>query len=224
VSVDQVYQIVLLAVAKNLQQGYVSPNDFYIAINQAQRGYLDYLKGEYQRFQIQRPIAVVQFGQNESIRTSLAPLVYGAILPIYNNTGISPFPNDFEEVDNLWTLYGMYDIRFVQQPRLANFKRSTIDPIADNPVYLIKHEGFQFYPEDLGFANLSYYRTPPSIVWAYVEDSNGNPVYDPTRSQDPVWSETDIYQIIVRALQLLGVSMQYQGVVQYATQIKEGGQ
>ena len=223
-SVDQVYQIVLLAVAKNLQQGYVSPNDFYIAINQAQRGYLDYLKGEYQRFQIQRPIAVVQFGQNESIRTSLAPLVYGAILPIYNSTGISPFPNDFEEVDNLWTLYGMYDIRFVQQPRLANFKRSTIDPIADNPVYLIKHEGFQFYPEDLGFANLSYYRTPPSIVWAYVEDSNGNPVYDPTRSQDPVWSETDIYAIIVRALQLLGVSMQYQGVVQYATQIKEGGQ
>lgn len=223
-SVDQVYQIILLACEKNLQQGYISPNDFYLTINQAQRGYFDYLKGEYQKYQLYRPISVVQFGENESIRTSLAPLVYGAILPIYTNSGISPFPSDFEEVDNIWTLYGMYDIRFVQQPRLANFKRSTIDPIAQNPVYLIKHEGFQFYPEDLGWANMSYYRTPPSIVWGYIEDFNGQPVYDPSTSQDPVWSESDIYQIIVRALALLGVSMQYPMVVQYANEIKERGQ
>ena len=223
-NVNTVYEIWKLGLSKNLQQGYASPSDFYLCINQGQRSYMDYLKGEYQRFQIQRPIAVVQFGQNESIRTSLAPLVYGAILPIYNNTGISPFPNDFEEVDNMWTLYGMYDIRFVQQPRLANFKRSTIDPIADNPVYLIKHEGFQFYPEDLGWANLSYYRTPPSIVWGWVEDSNGTAVYDPTTSQDPVWSETDIYQILVRAWALAGVSMQYATVIQYANEVKERGQ
>jgi hypothetical protein len=221
--VNQMYKIVLLACAKNLQQGYVSPDDFYTAINQAQRSYLDYLKGEYQRFQIQRPIAVVQIGQNEAIRTSLAPLVYGTVLPV-DNTGLAPFPSDFEEVDTMWGLYGIYDIRFVQQPRLANFKHSTIDPIAENPVYLIKHAGFQFYPEDIQYAALSYYRTPPSIVWGYSYDSNGRPVYDPSKSQDPVWSETDCLQIIVRALAILGVSMQFGAVVQYANDVKNTGQ
>lgn len=217
------YQIVTLAVSKNLQQGYVSPQDFYTAINQGQRSYLDYLKGEYQKFQIRRPIAVVQFGQNESIRTSLAPLVYGAVLPV-NTSGVSLFPSDFEEVDTMWTLYGMYDIRFVQQPRQSNFRRSVIDPIEENPIYLINHDGFQFFPEDLEWAKLSYYRTPPSIVWGYVYNSNGVPTYDPTTSQDPVWSETDCLQIIVRALAILGVSMQAPAVLQYSNEIKNGGQ
>jgi len=215
---------VQLALSKNIQQGYSTPDDFFFSINQAQRSYLDYLLGEFQRYQLQRPIAVVQFGQNERIRQSVAPLIYSRILSPNTTTGIAAFPSDYEEVDNMWGLYGFYNIRFIQQPRLQSFYRSTIDPIVENPVYLLKHEGFQFYPEDIGQTSLSYVRTPPSIVWGFVYDSNGIPVYDPTTSQDPIWSETDCLQIIVRALSLLGVSMQFSGVIQYANEIKERGQ
>lgn len=223
-TVDQVYKVCLLAMSKNLQQGYLSPDDFYTSINTAQRSYFDYLKGEYQKYQLRRPIAVVEFGQTEQIRQSLAPLVYGTVLTINPATGISPFPNDYEEMDNMWSLYGFYNIRFVQQPRLDSFYHSTIDPIVQNPVYLIKHEGFQFYPTDIGQSRLSYLRTPPSIVWGYVEDSNGIPVYNPATSQDPVWSDSDILQIIVRALAILGVSMQFGAVMQYAQEVKTQGQ
>lgn len=223
-NVNQVYQVMSFIVAKNLQQGYLSPSDFYTVINQAQRSYLDYLLGEYQKYQPTRPIAVVEFGQTERVRQSLAPLIYGTVLSPDSVTGVAGFPSDYEEVDNMWGVYGWYNIRFIQQPRLQSFYRSTIDPIAENPVYLIKHEGFQFFPENIGQTRLSYVRTPPSIVWGYILDSNGIPVYDPTTSQDPVWSETDIYQIIVRALAMLGVSMQFSAVSQYAQEIKHNGQ
>ncbi|HRP30453.1 MAG TPA: hypothetical protein PKV73_01110 [Agriterribacter sp.] len=213
-----------LACAKNLQQGYLSPQDFYFSINQAQRSYLDYLKGEYQKYRDKRPIAAVEFGNSMQVRTSLAPLVYSTFLPINSSTGIANFPSDFEEVDSMFSAYGIYDIRFVQQPRLSNFRHSSIDPVTENPIYIIKHEGFQYFPGDIGQAYMSYYRTPPSIVWGWVEDSNGVPVYNPATSQDPVWSETDILQIIARALAILGVSMQAAAVAQYANDITKNGQ
>lgn len=218
------FQIWKLALAKNLQQGYGTRDNFYLSINQGQRSYLDYLMGQYQKYQIHRPIAVVQFGQNQRIRQSVAPLIYGAILNIDANTGISDFPADYEYVDNMWGVYGFYNIRFIQQDRLDSYIHSEIDPIATNPVYLIQHEGFHFFPQDMGTARLSYIRTPPSIVWGYSLDSNGREVYNPSTSQDPVWSDTDCMQIIVRALQIMGTSLQLDVVNQYASEVKNIGQ
>lgn len=226
-NVNQMFQVWTYGLSKNLQQGYGSPNDFYICINQAQRSYTDYLLGEYQKYQIQRPIAVVEFGQNERIRDSIAPLIYNTILPINSTTGIASRPSDFEYTDAMWGVYGNYNIRFIQQDRLDSYVHSEIDPVVANPVYLLRHEGFQFFP-DRPFgenqAAMSYVRTPPSIVWGYVEDSNGIPVWNPATSQNPVWSDTDMLNIISRALMIVGVNLQFSTVMQYAQDIKNGGQ
>lgn len=226
-NVNQMYEVCQYAVSKNIQQGYLSPQDFYTSINQAQRSYLDYLLGEYQQYQVTRPIPIVSFGGNERIRDSLAPLIYNIFLPINSSTGISPFPGDYEYVDNMWGIYGVYNIRFIQQDRMDSFVNSEIDPIAENPVYLIRQEGFWFHPtRPFGYdqARMSYVRNPPSIVWGYTEDSNGLPIWNPATSQNPIWSETDCLQIIVRALAIVGVSLQFGTVLQYSNDIKKTGQ
>jgi len=225
--VNQVYNVILYASAKNKQQGYVSPADFYTIINTAQRSYLDYLLGEYQKYQVQRPIAVVEFGQNERIRDSISPLIYNAILPINPTTGIASRPSDYEYIDAMWGVYGNYNIRFAQQDRLDSYIHSEIDQVTTNPVYLIRHEGFQFFPDrpfNENQAKMSYVRNAPSIVWGSVNDSNGRAVYDPSTSQQPIWSETDMMNIIVRALQLVGVNLQLGTLIQYSQEIKNGGQ
>ncbi len=190
----------------------------------AQAGFLDYLLGEYQKYQIRRPIAVVEFGQNERIRESLSELIYSIVLSPNTTTGIAPFPSDYEYTDNMWSLYGFYNIRFIQQDRLNDYVRSTIDPVTTNPVYLIQHEGFHFFPENIGNARMSYVRKAPPIFWAYTLDGNNRPVYDPINSQQPIWSDTDIYQVIVRALALVGVNLQLGVVIQYSNEIKNAGQ
>jgi len=226
-TVDTAYSIMKYAVGKNQSQGYLSPADFDVSINTAQQQYLDYLLGEYQRYQVRRPIAVVEFGQNERIRDSISPLIYSAVLPINSTTGIASRPSDYEYVDAMWGIYGNYNIRFVQQDRLDSYVHSEIDPVASNPVYLIQHEGFKFFPDrpyGENQAKMSYVRTPPSIVWGYNLDSNGIPVWNPATSQDPVFSDTDMYQIIVRALMLVGVNLNYNQVMGYADNVKQGGQ
>lgn len=221
-TVQECYVLMQYCINKN-QQGFFSPADFNTTINIAQKSYLDYLLGEYQKYQIRRPIAVVEFGQNARIRTSLAPLIYGAVLNVYD-TGICALPSDYEYQDAMWGLYGHYNIRFVQQDRLDSYVHSEIDPIHTNPIYLINHEGFQFFPENIGMAKLSYVRTPPTIKWAYITGSNGRPIYDPLNSIDPVWGDTDILQIIVRALAIVGCNLQFNVVMAYSNEIKSNGQ
>lgn len=208
--VNECYTLMRYCVAKNKQQGYLSPDDFNVAINSGQRMYLDYLLGEYQKYQIRRPIAVVEFGQNERIRDSISALIYNDILPINSTTGIAPPPSDYEYTDAMWSIYGNYNIRFVQQDRLDSYIHSSIDPILENPVYLIRHEGFQFFPErpfGENQAKMSYVRKPPSIIWGEARDSNDRPVWNPATSQNPIWSETDILQVIFRALQFVGCNL-----------------
>lgn len=222
--INRVYSIVKYCAGKNLQDGYVSPEDFFTIINSAQQQYLDYLLGEYQKYQVGRPVAVVEVGNKEKIRDSIAPLIYNITLTPNTTTGISAFPSDYEAVDAMWGVYGFYNIRFVNQPRLASFHNSRIDLINDNPVYLLKHEGFQFYPTNLGLARMSYVRTPPSMVWGYVLDSNGIPVYNPSTSQQPVWGDVDMLNIISRALRMIGVNLESATVSQYANEVKNIGQ
>lgn len=223
-TVDQIYSLMKYAVAKNIQMGYLAPDDFNITINMAQDSYMDYLKGRYQNYQVRRPIAVVEIGENQMIQQSLSQLIYGTLLTVNPTTGIAPFPSDYEVNNAMWGQYGYYNIKFVQQDRLDSYIHSAIDPIATNPVYLIQHEGFHFFPETIGTTRLSYYRTPPPITWGYDLDGNGLPVYSPIKSQQPVWADLDILQIIVRALQIVGVNLQLGVVMQYSQEIKQGGQ
>jgi len=222
-TVDDVYQIVTYAVGKNLQQGYVSPADFNLIINQAQKSYVSYLLGSFQQYQPGRPTARVEFGQNSVVRQRLSPIIYQTNLAI-NSSGFSSYPADYLQVDAMWSLYGYQRIREVQQNFLYSTYNSVIDPIADWPIYTIEDVGFRFFPVTLGSAKMSYVQQPPDMIWGYVLNVNGVPVYNAATSVQPVWDDATILEIIVRALRLVGVNLQYNDVSAYANQIQVQGQ
>lgn len=228
--VDFAYTLVKKILAKNIQQGYASPSDFNTFINQAQLMYLDYLLGEFEQYQYQRPIPRVQFGMNQQTRQSLTPLI-GPFSPLtIDANGFSAYPDDFQQVDAMMTTDDMA-IRYCQQHQKQAFLKSRIDPVATNPIYLIEGNddteqdgGFRFYPIELGSAKLSYIKTPPEIKWAFTTDANNRPVYDPVNSFDPVFYDLDMMEILARTLRMFGVSLQANAVSQYATEVKSVGQ
>ena len=222
-TIDEIYQLVLYSTAKNLQQGYVSPDDFNLTINQAQQSYTAYLLGSFQQYTPGRPVARVEFGQNTIIRTRLAPIIYWDILTV-DPAGYVDYPNDYLQTDAMFTEDGYQRIRAVQQDSLYSFYNSTIDPIATNPIYILEDTGFHFFPEDIGAAKLSYVANPPDMEWAYTLDGNGIPVYDSASSIQPVWDDASILEIIVRALAIIGVNLQLNTVQQYSMSIKNQGQ
>lgn len=225
--VNEVYELCKFCVAKNTAQGYLSPDDFNRTINVAQRSYIDYLLGQYQQYRAKRPIPIVALGETQRIRTSLAPLISEEFISVDIASGIGQFPYGFMQVDAMWGNYGYYNIRFTEQDRLSANVRSVIDtPTNDtNAVYIIRHEGFQFFPHEIGSVTCSYVQDPPYITWGYTNDPvTGIPVYNPATSSQPVWDNTDILNIVVRALAIIGVNLQLGVVQQYSQEIKMQGQ
>lgn len=221
-NVNDVYRICQYAVNK-AQNGYLTPAEFNLTINQAQISYQDYLMGEFQQYQYGRPQARINYSQNENTRQRLTPLITKTTLTINTGTGLAPAPSDFLQVDAMWKPDGLHRVRFVPQDSLYSYHSSQIDPIEDNPIYLLQNDQFQFYPIDLGTAILSYVKSAPAIVWGYTTVS-GRPVYDAGTSVQPVWAEIDILEIITRALKLIGLNLQDGAVMQYANQINQTGQ
>lgn len=218
------YNVVLQVLAKNKQQGYVSPDDFNTNINIGQFGLLDYLLGEFQQYAGGRPVARVQFGMNESVRQRLTPFIQRAVPLTIDSSGFAPYPADYQQMDAMLTTT-LNRVRFVAQHKEYSYINSQIDPVATNPIYLIVDSGFQFYPTTLGSALLSYVRTPKTINWGFVPDAiTGLPVYAAGSSTDPEWYDVDCLDVIVRALAIFGVNLQLQQVEQYANQIKMQGQ
>ena len=224
------YRICQFAVNK-AQNGYLTPSEFNLVINQAQVSYQDYLLGEFQQYQYGRPQARITYSQNENIRQRLTPLITEATLTINSTTGESPYPADYVQADTVITT-DFKRVRYVQQDSLYSYYNSEIDPVATNPVYLIEPSKFQFYPKNLGTAILTYVKDAPEIVWAYTIVS-GRPVYSSagglsviptTGSAQPVWDNVDLLEIITRALKLIGLNLQDGMVEQYANQITQTGQ
>jgi hypothetical protein len=230
-NVNDMYRICQFAINK-AQNGYLTPSEFNLIINQAQVSYQDYLLGEFQQYQYGRAQARINYSQNENIRQRLSPLIAEATLTINGTSGESPYPADYVQADTIITTT-FKRVRFVQQDSLYSYYNSQIDPVATNPIYLIEPTGFQFYPKTLGSALLTYVKDAPTIVWAYTTVS-GRPVYAPTQTGggvtpttgtvQPIWADVDLLEIIARALKLVGVNLQAGQVEQYANQVTQQGQ
>ena len=221
VTVNRIYNLVMSILDKNSGQGYVSTTEFNDTINIAQYGFQNYLKGEIQQYQNGRPISRIDYSQNEKIRQQMSPCVYNAVLSTLS--GSAMYPPDFILVDAMLTSDNK-QIRFISQDRLANFLADTIDPISENPGYTIDSQGFTFYPSALSGIKCAYVRKAREIKYATTLDVNGREIYDAVNSIDPIWSELDCFEIVVRALAVLGVPMQLAQVQNYARDIKLNGQ
>jgi hypothetical protein len=220
-NVNDMYRICQFAVNK-AQNGYLTPSEFNLIINQAQVSYQDYLLGEFQQYQYGRPQARINYSQNENIRQRLSPLITQATLTINGTSGEAPYPADYVQADAITTTT-LKRVRYVQQDALYSYYNSEIDPIETNPIYLLEPTGFQFYPITLGIAILTYVKDAPQIVWAYNLVS-GRPVYDSGASVQPVWDNVDLLEIIARGLKLIGLNLQDGQVQQYANQVTQQGQ
>lgn len=189
---------------------------------------MNYLLGQFVSYQYGKPISKVQFGMNEIVRQRITPLIDPPSAITIDATGLAPYPNDFQQVDAIYT--STKDrVRFVPQHKLYSYLTSVIDPVATNPIFLIESDGFRFYPNTnynaitLPGVTLSYVKTPPTIVWASLPDGQGRPIYNSGGSTAPVWYDTDMMEIIARALQMVGVNLQAPEITNFSQQIKMEG-
>lgn len=205
------------------QNGDLPPQQFDLIINEAQYEYLTFLLGNLQQYQYGRPVPRIDYSTTQSARQKLSTTIYNIDLTI-NGQGKAEYPTYFIVVDAMYDKETKKRIRWVGQERLWSTYNSVIDKVEDGePIYLLENDGLQFYPTDLGEARMSYVKMPPTIHWGYTLDGNNRPIYDASTSTDPIWEVTEIMQVVVRALKMVGVNLQDAAVSQFAEQLKQQG-
>jgi hypothetical protein len=204
--------------ANKAQAGYIKPSQFNLAINQGSNSYLDFLIGG-----IKERKTGVELWINRKMRNTLSALIAPASTISVDVSGLATYPTGYVIIDAMYTT-SMDRVRFVQQNSLYSYLKSTIDPIATNPVYLIEATGFRLYPNNIGNVKISFIKTPPVIAWGFTLDSNSRPVYNAGTSTDPFWDDIEIMEVIGRALRIIGVNLQSQVLNQYAEELKQTGQ
>lgn len=223
------YQLIQYIANKN-QSGYISPDDFNLIINQGQLLYLDFLLGPPEQYQPGRAIPKVSISMTSEVREILAAFLDPFSALAVDNTGLALYPAGFQRVDAIITdSVPPQRVKFVHQDFLYSTLKSTIDPVVTNPIYTIDSAGFRVFP-NLAYNNvaapsikISFVKTPARIVWAFTS-VGGIPVYDPGPSVDPEWYDLDCFEVIARALRMVGVNLQSAAISQYAEEIKNGGQ
>jgi hypothetical protein len=154
------------------QGTYLSPDDFNLAINTAQRQYLNFLTGETAEFNQSSRKPSGGFSNDVTTGGSLTNFLKEDTLTIVNQ--ILQQPTDFYKISAMRTADDNYAVRRVGADKVYSYIGNAIDdPTITDPIYTEIGTTFKFFPSTLTSVKIIYFKIPAEIRWQYT----GNLVY-----------------------------------------------
>lgn len=217
-NINEIYKLVSYMVDK-YQGAYLSPDDFNMAVNAAQRQYLNFLTGETAEFNqgTRRP----QGGFSNDVTTggSLSNFLKESDLTI--TAQLAAQPSDFYKISAMRTTDNDYAIKRVGADKVYAYVNNPIDnPTATDPIYTEIGTNFKFWPSTLAAAKIVYFKKPADAKWAYT----GDLVYDSGNSVQLEWPENDHMDIVYRTLGIIGINLKDGDLIRISQTVKNDGQ
>lgn len=201
------------------QGAYLSPDDFNMAVNAAQRQYLNFLTGETAEFNqgTRRPAG--GFSNDVTTGGSLSNFLKESDLAI--TAQLAGQPSDFYKISAMRTIDNDYAIKRVGADKIYAYVNNPIDnPTLVDPIYTEIGTNFKFWPSSLASAKIIYFRKPSDVKWAYT----GDLVYDAANSVQLEWPENDHMDIVYRTLGIIGINLKDGDLIRISQTVKNDGQ
>lgn len=200
--INQCKELLQYRATKSGYNGNLSPNQFNLVWNSAEKRYFNNLYKQY---------GINQDNVDALVRFKSDPQTIAI-----SNDGKYTKPSDLIHIDSVRRTVGQTEVPVIKvnDDRLGSYLSSTYDaPDLNFPIYCEYKSYLQFYPKDITNAILIYLKRPIASKWAYTL-SNGRPVYDANNSVQPVWDDNDLEEIIYLAGVDLGLNLRDQMVLQ----------
>jgi hypothetical protein len=217
-NINEIYKLVSYMVDK-YQGAYLAPDDFNMAINAAQRQYLNFLTGETAEFNqgSRRPSG--GFSNDVTTGGSLSNFLKEGTLTI--TTQLAAQPTDFYKISAMRTTDDDYAIKRVGADKIYAYVNNPIDtPTLTEPIYTEIGSNFKFWPSTLATAKIVYFKKPADAKWAYT----GDLVYDSGTSVQLEWPENDHMDIVYRTLGIIGINLKDGDLIRVSQTVKNDGQ
>ena len=220
-NINEVYKLVSYLVDK-YQGTYLSPDDFNMVINMAQYQYLSFLADDTGGPN-RNPKNPVGMSTSAVVADTLSGFLIESTLTITSQTASKP-ANLYKTVA-IRTVDDDYAVRYVSEDKVSSFIGNAIDaPSNTEPIYYEIGANYKFYPSTLSTAKLSYIRNPSELKWDYT----GALVYSPGGSlpandADLEWADTDVYEVIYRAIGIIGINLKDGDLMRASQLVKNDG-
>jgi len=220
-NINEVYKLVSYLVDK-YQGTYLSPDDFNMVINMAQIQYLASLTEDTGN-PTRNPKAPTGMASSATLVDMISSFITESTVMITSQIG--PKPGDLYRTVSIRTIDDNYAVRFVPADKVASHIDNAIDPpSATDPMYYELGSTFKFFPSTLASAKITYVKNPQTLKWAYT----GNLSYDaansvPANNAALEWGDTDVYEVIYRAVGIIGINLKDGDLVGAARAIKNEG-
>lgn len=226
--IDLIYKT-LLAIINKDNQGYVSPTEFNLMLNNVQmeifRSYFEDEnrdKTRYQMNKIGRGYANLAFNQRQMI-TQFAEYTSLTAPASINPWSVYTLPEDlyFIEHDGVSSANGkVFDE--VERNSVARMLGTEVAPTVTYPIYEDYGDYIRTYPKSIKTINLRYIRKPKMPKWTYTVVGNSE-MFNPAASdfQDIELHESEFSNIVLRLLSHFGINLREAEVVQIAETLKD---
>jgi hypothetical protein len=220
-NINEVYKLVSYLVDK-YQGTYLSPDDFNMVINMAQNQYIGFLTEDTGSIN-RNPKNPVGMSTSAIVADALSTFLAESTVTITSQ--LATKPADLYKTVAIRTNDDNFAVRFVPGDRIASYIGNAIDaPTVTEPIYYELGSTFKFYPSTLSTAKLTYIKNPQTLKWAFT----GALVYDPILSvpasnANLEWGETDVYEIIYRAIGIIGINLKDGDLMRASQLIKNDG-
>jgi len=220
-NINEVYKLISYLVDK-YQGTYLSPDDFNMVINMAQNQYLSFLTddtGSPNR----NPKNPVGMSTSAIVADTLSSFLTESTIAVASQ--LATKPADLYKTVAIRTTDDDYSVRFVASDRVASYVGNAIDaPTTTEPIYYELGPNYKIYPSALASIKVTYIKTPQSLKWAYT----GALVYDaansvPANNAALEWGDTDVYEIIYRAVGIIGINLKDGDLMRASQLVKNDG-
>lgn len=174
------------------------------------------------------------YTQNQRVHDSLSAFKQRATFTTVDTpSGVYTLPNDFMNLLSLYTTVysnalarNVYTaVQILPEDELIMRLESQVIPVTtDDPIGIMNKENkIQLFPETAQSGGVYYLRRPVKPVFGYTQ-SGRTITYNSGTSTQLEWKTNDIMNIIVIALQYIGINLDADGVLQYADAKDKEGQ
>ena len=212
------YKLVSYLVDK-YQGTYLSPDDFNMVINMAQRQYLNYLTEDgsgHAQMHLGRKSGMLI---NAPVVETLSIFIKEATLTVTSQ--VATQPTDLYRIISMRTSNDLHVVRKITPDKLAEIIDDVIDPpTITDPIYVDMASDYKVYPSGVSSVKITYVKVPADMKWAYT----GALVYDAANSVQPEWNTKDLEDIIYRAIGIIGINLKDGDLQRSAQMIKQQGE
>ena len=221
VSVDTVYQRVLSILNKE-QRGYVTPQEFNLFANQAQMDLFE-----------QYFYDINQFGRMHGNDTEFSDMlnILNEKINIFEVTAAMTYSTSPAPAINYWSppadlyrigtlIYNNTEVERINQKEFLYINQAPLTKPTDvRPVFVASDNGYKVYGtiELTAGVTCNYIKRPAQVVWNYTT-SGGVALYNSTTSVDFPLHASEETELVMKILELAGISTRELQVYQIAAQ------